>query len=61
MESTKSADGTVIAYDRVGQGPPLVIVRGALCDRKTFVPPASLTSRALAPILTDFYLGGGGA
>jgi hypothetical protein len=41
MESTKSADGTVIAYDRAGQGPPLVIV--------------------LAPILTDFYLGGGGA
>jgi len=45
MESTKSADGTVIAYDRAGQGPPLVIVLGALCDRKTFVPPASLTSR----------------
>src|SRR5215470_2489068 len=45
MESTKSADGTVIAYDRAGQGPPLVIALGALCDRKTFVPPASLTSR----------------
>jgi pimeloyl-ACP methyl ester carboxylesterase len=45
METTKSADGTVIAYDRAGQGPPLVIVLGALCDRKTFVPPAGLTSR----------------
>src|SRR6266700_3836314 len=45
METTKSADGTVIAYDRSGDGPPLVVVLGAFCDRKTFVPPASLTSR----------------
>jgi len=44
METTKSADGTVIAYDRAGDGPPLVVVVGALCDRKTFVPPAKLTS-----------------
>jgi len=45
METTESADGTVIAYDRTGDGPPLVIVLGAFCDRKTFVPPASLASR----------------
>jgi len=45
MQTTKSADGTVIAYDRSGDGPPLVVVLGAFCDRKTFVPPASLTSR----------------
>ncbi len=45
METTKSADGTVIAYDRTGDGPPLVIALGAFCDRKTFVPPASLASR----------------
>lgn len=45
METTKSADGTVIAYDRAGAGPPLLVVLGAFCDRKTFVPPASLTSR----------------
>jgi pimeloyl-ACP methyl ester carboxylesterase len=45
LETTKSADGTVIAYDRAGDGPPRVIVVGAFCDRKTFVPPASLASR----------------
>ena len=45
METTKSADGTVIAYDRAGQGPPLVVTLGAFCDRKTFVPPADLTAR----------------
>jgi pimeloyl-ACP methyl ester carboxylesterase len=45
METTKSADGTGIAYERSGEGPPLVIVLGAFGDRKTFVPPAGLTSR----------------
>jgi pimeloyl-ACP methyl ester carboxylesterase len=45
METTKSADGTVIAYDRAGQGPALIIALGAFCDRKTFVPPADLTAR----------------
>jgi hypothetical protein len=25
METTKSADGTVIAYDRTGDGPPLIV------------------------------------
>jgi pimeloyl-ACP methyl ester carboxylesterase len=43
METTRSADGTVIAFERTGNGPPLVIALGAFCDRKTFVPPASLT------------------
>jgi pimeloyl-ACP methyl ester carboxylesterase len=45
METTKSADGTVIAYDRAGEGPPLVIAVGAFCDRRTFDPPAELTAR----------------
>ncbi len=44
METTKSADGTVIAYDRTGDGPALVAVMGAFCDRKSFVPPDSLTA-----------------
>src|SRR5579872_5491905 len=45
METTKSADGTVIAYERTGDGPPLVVAVGAFCDRRTFVPPPGLTSR----------------
>lgn len=44
METTKSADGTVIAYDRAGEGPPLVVAVGAFCDRRSFVPPSTLTS-----------------
>jgi pimeloyl-ACP methyl ester carboxylesterase len=41
----KSADGTVIAYDRTGDGPALIVAVGAFCDRRTFVPPPGLTSR----------------
>ena len=41
METTRSADGTVIAYERAGDGPPLVVAVGAFCDRKTFVPPTA--------------------
>ena len=44
MKTTKSADGTVLAYDRTGHGPPLVVAVGALCDRKTFVPPPGLAA-----------------
>lgn len=29
----KSADGTTIAFEAVGEGPPLILVGGALCDR----------------------------
>ncbi len=30
----RSADGTVIAFDRTGEGPPLILVGGALSDRR---------------------------
>jgi pimeloyl-ACP methyl ester carboxylesterase len=45
METTKSEDGTVIAFDRFGEGPALIVTLGAFCDRKTFVPPLDLTDR----------------
>jgi pimeloyl-ACP methyl ester carboxylesterase len=45
VETVKSADGTVIAYERTGDGPALIVAVGAFCDRRTFVPPAALTSR----------------
>jgi pimeloyl-ACP methyl ester carboxylesterase len=43
-----SADGTVIAFDRVGDGPPVVLIGGAFNDRSTV---AGL-GRTLAPHLT---------
>lgn len=33
MDTTTSADGTTIAYERAGSGPPLIFVGGALSDR----------------------------
>jgi pimeloyl-ACP methyl ester carboxylesterase len=33
MERVTSADGTLIAFDRLGDGPPVVLVTGALADR----------------------------
>lgn len=42
METVTSADGTVIACDRAGEGPVLVVCVGAFCTRHTFVPPGDL-------------------
>lgn len=40
METVTSADGTTIAYDRLGSGPCVVLVGGALCDRHALRPLA---------------------
>jgi pimeloyl-ACP methyl ester carboxylesterase len=48
METTRSADGTSIAFDREGDGPPLIVVVGAFCDRSTSTGLAGL----LAPHFT---------
>ena len=33
MKTVRSKDGTTIAYDRTGDGPPVILVDGALCSR----------------------------
>ncbi|WP_129843608.1 alpha/beta hydrolase [Streptomyces sp. RFCAC02] len=40
MEKAVSRDGTTIAYERVGRGPALVLVSGALCTHATEAPLA---------------------
>lgn len=40
METVTSADGTVIAFDQLGAGPPLILVAGASCDRAIDAPLA---------------------
>jgi pimeloyl-ACP methyl ester carboxylesterase len=49
MTTTRSIDGTVIAYETCGEGPPLILVDGALCYRE--MGP----SRALADVLSDHF------
>src|SRR5262249_3954703 len=46
MQRVKSADGTVLAYDRSGEGPPVILVDGALCRRG--VGPSSPLAARLA-------------
>ncbi|GGK72767.1 alpha/beta hydrolase [Planomonospora parontospora subsp. parontospora] len=42
MEKVRSADGTEIAFDRLGDGPPVVLVSGASCTRTVHAPLAEL-------------------
>ena len=47
MEKVTSADGTTIAFDQLGEGPPLVLVAGASCDR-------SIDAQVAAALANDF-------
>jgi pimeloyl-ACP methyl ester carboxylesterase len=49
MKTARSNDGTTIAYETCGQGPPLVLVDGALCHRD--MGP----SRAVAKALSEHF------
>jgi len=40
MDTVRSHDGTTIAFDRVGDGPPIITVVGAFNDRATAAPLA---------------------
>src|SRR5262249_61378642 len=48
MNTTTSSDGTAIAYDRFGGGPPVIMAAGAFNTRSTTKPLA----QALAPRFT---------
>lgn len=49
MRRVRSRDGTTIAYDQLGAGPPVILVDGAFCSR-SFGPMPKL-----APVLArDF-------
>lgn len=50
MQTVQSADGTTIAFDRTGDGPPLLLVGGALADRSA----ASSLAAALAGNFTTY-------
>jgi pimeloyl-ACP methyl ester carboxylesterase len=52
MNTVQSADGTQITYSTVGDGPPVIVVDGALCYR-SFGQAAKLAA-ALSPRFTVF-------
>ena len=50
MSEVRSKDGTPIAFDRLGVGPPLIVVLGSLNDRSFAAPLAE----ALSPHFTVY-------
>ena len=52
MNTVRSADGTSIAFTKAGQGPPLILVDGALCSR-SFGPMPKLAGQ-LTPHFTVY-------
>jgi pimeloyl-ACP methyl ester carboxylesterase len=56
LEKVKSRDGTMIAFEITGQGPPLVLVGGAFNDRKgraSGTPLAALLTQAFTVLSYD--------
>ena len=53
METVRSRDGTTIAFDRSGRGPSLIIVNGALSDRRAVPDLASRLADELTVIAYD--------
>jgi pimeloyl-ACP methyl ester carboxylesterase len=47
MDTVTSNDGTTIAFDRAGEGPPIVVVSGGSVDRTSNAP--------LVPLLADRF------
>src|SRR2546426_7946181 len=55
METTVSKDGTRIAYERAGTGPPVILVDGAFCSRSFGPMPklAPLLARSFTVFMYD--------
>ncbi len=53
MEQVRSNDGTAIAFERSGEGPPIVLVGGALSDRSVGAPLAALLARRFTVFTYD--------
>src|SRR5918992_1022822 len=53
MNRVTSADGTSIAFERLGDGPPLIVVGGATCDRGRMREVSERLARRFAVINYD--------
>ena len=53
MEHVISPDGTPIAFDRLGEGPPLILVGGATCDRAVTRSTADALARSFTVLNVD--------
>ncbi len=53
MDSVTSSDGTTIAFDRLGEGPPVILVCGGSTDRMVNAPLAALLARRFTVLNYD--------
>src|SRR2546426_6930679 len=53
MRTLHSADGTKIAFDQTGQGPPVILIVGAFNDRSTGAPLAETLESQLTVLNYD--------
>jgi pimeloyl-ACP methyl ester carboxylesterase len=53
LEKIKSKDGTTITFDRLGDGPPVIVVGGATCDRAMTRPLAERLAQHFTVINYD--------
>ncbi len=53
MKKITSIDGTLIAYEKIGIGKPLIIIGGSLADHKMYIPLASELSQKLTVLNYD--------
>src|SRR5215472_6289850 len=53
MQQVKSVDGTLLAYDRSGDGPPVILVGAAFNDRTGTAPLAAALAQQLTVINYD--------
>jgi pimeloyl-ACP methyl ester carboxylesterase len=53
VDSVTSSDGTTIAFDRLGEGPPVILVCGGSTDRMVNAPLAALLARRFTVLNYD--------
>jgi pimeloyl-ACP methyl ester carboxylesterase len=53
MRNVRSRDGTTIAFDRSGEGPPVILVGGAFNDRSAVAPLAAQLERHFTAVAYD--------
>jgi pimeloyl-ACP methyl ester carboxylesterase len=53
METVASRDGTPIAYQRSGEGPPLILVHGAAADRTRWLPILPRLEERFTAVVVD--------
>jgi pimeloyl-ACP methyl ester carboxylesterase len=53
METARSADGTALAFDRFGEGPPIIMVVGAFNTSSTTEPLSSALARSFTVLNYD--------